>query len=176
MRTEKEFKEERFFGLQAFDTAGEAFNVMAGIWGGINSESQPELLIATEDYFKKAILLRAIKIYIEYKAGGISLKDCNQALAIGEDITDYLLDFDFILYSESSKRFYTSRMGMKDDGVTEWNERQWGYFTELYKAYSFGEIVEKAKALVDPYYTDGPQGEPGEIYTDIANEQGLLLI
>lgn len=178
MRTEKEFKEERFFGLQKFKTFEKAFNVMAGQWGEA-VDGQPEIVIATEKLFKKAILARAIEKYIDYKVGKISLEACNRDLGLGKDTTDYLLDFDFILHAKTLNSFYTSRMGMKDDGVTKWNDRQWKYFAEIYSAYSFGAIVSKAKGLVESYCKKwGPLGEDeaGGAYADIINDQGLILV
>ena len=70
-------------------------------------------------------------------------------------MSDYLLDFDFFLYAKLTKSYYTCRMSFKDDHVTQWNDRQWGYYAELSELYSFNMIIEKAKSLIDPLCEDG---------------------
>lgn len=174
MRTQKEFEEERYFGIQKFTDPVEAFKVMEGRWGeygGVDG-TQTDLLVATPKTFKKVILTRAIEKYAEYKDGKIAWEDCSKALGIGDNVTDYLLDFDFFLYSEQTKSYYTCRMSFKDDFVTEWNKRQWEYYEELYELYSFDLIVEKARNLVDPLYEDGHKPTENE-WDDLYNEELL---
>lgn len=67
MRTEKEFEEERFFGIQKFSTPEEAFKVLEGKWGTDALDTQEKFLVATDETFKKAILIRAVEKYLEYK-------------------------------------------------------------------------------------------------------------
>ena len=43
-------------------------------------------------------------------------------------INDYLLDFNFFLYSSNNQRYYTSFMEFKDDFCYLWSERQWSIF------------------------------------------------
>ena len=177
---QKEFIDsKRYFGLQRFTDPSEALIVMEGSWGIEDEEGQPKLLIAiSDDIFKKAILRRAVEKYLDYKMGEISLEDCNTALGIGEDISDYLLDFDFLLYSDISKCYYTSRMFFKDDYVTEWNDTQWEYYSELYELYSFDGIAEKAKEIIDLYFekyvTQIEKEDKDFILTEIMNEYGLF--
>ena len=177
---QKEFIDsKRYFGLQKFTDPTEAFIVMEGSWGIEDEEGQPKLLIAiTSEVFKKAILRRAIEKYLDCKMGKISQKECDEALGIAEDITDYLLDFDFLLYSEISKCYYTSRMFFKDDYVTEWNDTQWEYYHELSELYSFEDIAYKAKEIIDTYFKKWENKEDltdeGLILTEIMNEYGLL--
>jgi len=160
MRTEKEFEEERFFGIQKFSTPEEAFKVLEGKWG--------------TDAFKKAILIRAVEKYFEYKNGKITWEKCSQALDLSENVTDYLLDFDFFLYSKFTKCYYTCRMTMKDDLVCMWNKRQWGYYNELSELYSFDLLVEKAMSLVDSLYEDGKKPTREEIDW-LYNEEDLYV-
>lgn len=163
MRTEKEFEEERFFGIQKFSTPEEAFKVLEGKWGTDALDMQEKFLVATDETFKKAILIRAVEKYLEYKDGKITWEECSQALDLSEKVTDYLLDFDFFLYSKFTKCYYTCRMTMKDDLVYMWNKRQWGYYNELSELYSFELLVGKAMSLVDPLYEDGKKPTREEI-------------
>ena len=154
MRTQKQQEEERYFGIQKFDTTEEAFEVMEGNWGSRGTDAEANVLICMDEQFGKAILLRAAEKYIEYKEGTISLDDCNRALMIDEEFNDYLVDFDFLLLSKKTNSCFASRMSFKDDACNVWNERQWGYFYELAETYSFEENVQKAMSLVDTLWDD----------------------
>ena len=151
MRTEKEFEEERYFGLQRFDNPEEAFDVMCGYWGGSVDDCYKELLILTDESFPKVILKRALQKMCDYKLGRISWEDCSKALGLSQTVSDYLLDFDFFLYSSKSGWYYTCRMSFKDDYVYMWNKRQWRYYEELSDLYSFKKIVGSALETVSKY-------------------------
>jgi hypothetical protein len=151
MRTEKEFEEERYYGLQRFDNPEEAFDVMCGYWGENAGESETELQILTDESFPKVIFRRALQRMCDYKMGEISWEDCSKALGLSQTVSDYLLDFDFFLNSSKSGRYYTCRMSFKDDYVYMWNKRQWEYYEELSELYSFKEIAENAKEIVGKY-------------------------
>ena len=175
MRSKEQFENERYFGLQKFDTAEEAFSVMEGIWGEANAEDSKELHILTDETFKKAIVSRAITIYLDYKEGEKTEEALNRAFGLGEDIDDTLLDFDFFLYSQKSNCYFTCRMSMKDDAVYMWNDRQWGYFKDLWEAYSLKEVIKKAITLVDEAEEKiGEFDRPG-ICDIVYNEQGLFF-
>ena len=149
MRTKKEFEEERYFGLQKFNNPGEAFGVMEGIWGEINHDDSKELHIFTDEAFVNTILSRAITIYLDYKEGEKTEESLNKAFGLDEDIDDSLFDFDFFLYSQKTNSYFTCRMSIKDDAVYMWNDRQWGYFEELWEAYSLKEVIKEAISLVE---------------------------
>ena len=76
MRTKKEFEEERYFGLQKFNTPGEAFGVMEGIWGDINADDSKNLHILTDETFEKAIASNVLKLYLDYKEEILCLIVC----------------------------------------------------------------------------------------------------
>ena len=175
MRSGKEFLEEKYFGLQKFDNPEEAFKVLEGKWGTDALETQEKLLVTTDETVKKAILVRAVEKYLEYKDGKISWEKCSQALGLTDKVTDYLLDFDFFLYSKFTKCFYTCRMSMKDDGVHVWNKRQWGYYDELAELYSFDLLAGKAMSLVDPLYEDGKKPTRDEINDWLYDEEDLYI-
>ena len=71
-----------------------------------------------------------------------------------DDINDHLLDFNFLLYSEKSKSFYTSRMEFKDDFVYMWSHSQWDIFEELRSLYSFDALVSEAERVFNAYYSE----------------------
>ena len=155
MRSKKEQDEERYFGLQEFDKYEDAFEVMKGSWGETNGDAFKSLYIADDSEFCKMIILRAAEKYMEYKDGKISRDDCDKALLMSEECrTDYLVDFDFFLWSKKSGRYFTSRMSFCDDGCNLWNERQWSYFQDLLEIYDFDEMVDRAIQMVDKLWDD----------------------
>jgi len=143
MRTKKEFEEERYFGLQKFNNPGEAFGVMEGIWGEINADDSKNLHILTDETFEKAIASNVLKLYLDYKEGDITEEKLNRAFGLDEDIDDSLFDFDFFLYSQRTNSYFTCRMSIRDDAVYMWNDRQRGYFEELWEAYSLKEVIKR---------------------------------
>ena len=143
MRTKKEFEEERYFGLQKFNKPEEAFGVMEGIWGDYNADDSKNLHILTDETFEKVIASNALKLYLDYKEGNITEEKLNRAFGLDEDIDDSLFDFDFFLYSQKTNSYFTCRMSIKDDAVYMWNDRQWGYFEELWEAYSLKEVIKR---------------------------------
>ena len=175
MKSKEQFENERYFGLQKFDTAEEAFSVMEGIWGERNEDDSKELHILTDETFKTSILSRAILIYLDYKEGEKTEEELNKAFGLGEDINDSLLDFDFFLYSQKSNCYFTCRMSMKDDAVYMWNDRQWGYFKDLWEAYSLKEVIKEAITLVNGAEEKIGEFNRPEICDIIFNEQGLFF-
>ena len=143
MRTKKEFEEERYFGLQKFNKPEEAFGVMEGIWGDYNADDSKNLHILTDETFEKAIASNVLKLYLDYKEGDITEEKLNRAFGLEEDIDDSLFDFDFFLYSQRTNSYFTCRMSIRDDAVYMWNDRQWGYFEELWEAYSLKEVIKR---------------------------------
>ena len=176
MRSKEEFQNERYFGLQKFNTPEEAFKVMEGIWGEINHDDSKELHIFTDEAFLSTILSRAITIYLDYKEGEKTEEALNRAFGLGEDIDDTLLDFDFFLYSQKGNCYYTCRMSIKDDAVYMWNDRQWGYFEELWEAYSLKEVIKEAISLVEDALKNMRLFDRGMVIDIIENKREDLLI
>lgn len=152
MRSKEDFENERYFGLQKFKTANEAFNVMSGEWGeNCDGISQEKLLILNDDDFKQLMFDRSLMCCIRYKLGLIDKKEYEYALWLDEWSNDYLMDLDFFLYSKVGKCFYTCRMNFKDDAVYMWNKRQWGYYQELFYLYDIASITDNAEYILECY-------------------------
>ena len=175
MRSKKAFEEERYFGLQKFNKPEEAFKVMEGIWGEINGDRDSNNLhILTDETFEKAIISQALEIYLNYKEGKKTQKEFETAFGMNDDITSELFDFDFFLYSQKTNCYFTCRMTMKDDGVDIWNERQWGYFEELWELYSLKSVILKAVNLAEDAIKRIGEYDRGGIFDIVCNEQGLF--
>ena len=145
MRTKERFENERIFGIQKFTSPSEAFKTIKGRWTDENVEDCMNIIIMDDEAFGKVIFWRAFLKYCEYKLGKITKSECDYALCKGTKLSDYLLDFNFFLYSSLSNCFYTSRMEIANDLVYQWNERQWDICSELKDLYSFDVIVKDAQ-------------------------------
>ena len=150
--------DDRTYGIQAFDTPEEAFGLMAFHW---TDRSYERMFVLNDRQFIKMIGERIIRIVVETMLGRVSKEKCKESLGLGLKINDYLLDFNFFLYSSNNQRYYTSFMEFKDDFCYLWSERQWSIFEELYQTYCFDKLVnygleyiEEHSYLIDEYGED----------------------
>ena len=149
----------RTYGIQAFDTPEEAFGLMAFHW---TDRSYERMFVLNDRQFIKMIGERIITIIVDSILGRVSKEKCKESLGLSIKVNDYLLDFNFFLYSSTNQRYYTSFMEFKDDFCYLWSERQWSIFEELYQTYCFDklvnyglEFIEEHSYLIDEYGEDG---------------------
>ena len=151
--------DDRTYGIQAFDTPEEAFGLMASSW---SSRSEEGMVILNDRQFIKMIGERIIRIVVETMLGRVSKEKCKESLGLENAINDYLLDWNFFLYSSVNNRYYTSFMEYKADYCHVWCDRQWELFWELHQTYRFDELIDGAfrfvedhQYLIDEYGEDG---------------------
>ena len=157
--------DDRTYGIQAFDTPEEAFGLMAFHW---TDRSCERMFILNDRQFIKIIGERIIRIVVETMLGRVSKEKCKESLGLENGINDYLLDWNFFLYSSVNNRYYTSFMEYKADYCHVWCDRQWELFWELHQTYRFDELIDGAFRFVEDhqYLIDG-YGEDGlEIILD----------
>ena len=149
----------RTYGIQAFDTPEEAFGLMAFHW---TDRSCERMFILNDRQFIKMIGERIITIIVESILGRVSKEKCKESLGLENGINDYLLDWNFFLYSSVNNRYYTSFMEYKADYCHVWCDRQWELFWELHQTYRFDELIDGAfrfvedhQYLIDEYGEDG---------------------
>ena len=151
--------DDRTYGIQAFDTPEEAFGLMAFHW---TDRSCERMFILNDRQFIKMIGERIIRIVVETMLGRVSKEKCKESLGLENAINDYLLDWNFFLYSSVNNRYYTSFMEYKLDYCHVWCDRQWELFWELHQTYRFDELIDGAfrfvedhQYLIDEYGEDG---------------------
>ena len=157
--------DDRTYGIQAFAAPEEAFGLMAFHW---TDRSYERMFVLNDRQFIKMIGERIIRIVVETMLGRVSKEKCKESLGLGLKINDYLLDFNFFLYSSNNQRYYTSFMEFKDDFCYLWSERQWSIFEELYQTYCFDKLVNYGLEFIDEHsYLIDEYGEDGlEIILD----------
>ena len=99
--------DDRTYGIQALDTPEEAFGLMAFHW---TDRSYERMFVLNDRQFIKMIGERIIRIVVETMLGRVSKEKCKESLGLGIKVNDYLLDFNFFLYSSTNQRYYTSFM------------------------------------------------------------------
>ena len=151
--------DDRTYGIQAFDTPEEAFGLMAFHW---TDRSYERMFVLNDRQFIKMIGERIIRIVVETMLGRVSKEKCKESLGLENAINDYLLDWNFFLYSSVNNRYYTSFMEYKADYCHVWCDRQWELFWELHQTYRFDELIDGAfrfvedhQYLIDEYGEDG---------------------
>ena len=151
--------DDRTYGIQAFDTPEEAFGLMAFHW---TDRSCERMFILNDRQFIKMIGERIITIIVESILGRVSKEKCKESLGLENAINDYLLDWNFFLYSSVNNRYYTSFMEYKLDYCHVWCDRQWELFWELHQTYRFDELIDGAfRFLEDHQYLIDRFGEAG---------------
>ena len=157
--------DDRTYGIQAFDTPEEAFGLMAFHW---TERSYERMFVLNDRQFIKMISERIIRIVVETMLGRVSKEKCKESLGLENAINDYLLDWNFFLYSSVNNRYYTSFMEYKADYCHVWCDRQWELFWELHQTYRFDEVIDGAfRFLEDHQYLIDEYGEDGlEIILD----------
>ena len=157
--------DDRTYGIQAFDTPEEAFGLMAFHW---TDRSYERMFVLNDRQFIKMISERIIRIVVETMLGRVSKEKCKESLGLENAINDYLLDWNFFLYSSVNNRYYTSFMEYKADYCHVWCDRQWELFWELHQTYRFDEEIDGAfRFLEDHQYLIDEYGEDGlEIILD----------
>ncbi|MBQ2563440.1 MAG: hypothetical protein II559_08510 [Muribaculaceae bacterium] len=143
MRKKEAFENERYYGIQKFYKPQDAFYTMSDFWGEEGIYCGTGNLVVGEHHFLERILERIAEKLFDCEEKKVSKENCSYALGTSKSKTlDYLLDFNFFFFSARNQCFYTSRMEFKDDAVDEWNQRQWGYYYEIYSSYHFDKFVK----------------------------------
>ena len=157
--------DDRTYGIQAFDTPEEAFGLMAFHW---TDRSYERMFVLNDRQFIKMIGERIIRIVVETMLGRVSKEKCKESLGLENAINDYLLDWNFFLYSSVNNRYYTSFMQYKADYCHVWCDRQWDLFWELHQTYQVDKLIDGAFRFVDDHqYLIDEYGEDGlEIILD----------
>ena len=140
--------DDRTYGIQAFDTPEEAFGLMAFHW---TDSSYERMFVLNDRQFIKMIGERIITILVDAMLGRVSKEKCKESLGLENAINDYLLDWNFFLYSSVNNRYYTSFMEYKADYCHVWCDRQWELFWELHQTYRFDELIDGAFRFVEDH-------------------------
>lgn len=134
------------FGLQSFTDPSEAWKVMSSGFGSYEIDLQ----ILNDKTFVKAVMEQIIIRVVDYKIGRISREELEFSLGMNREGMDtYMINFNFFLYSQKNKRFYTSIIET-DNGLCSGalSEDEKALFNELYTTYHFDDLIRRSLDFV----------------------------
>ena len=147
------------FGLQSFIDPNEAWKVMSCDFGSYEINLQ----ILNDKTFVKAVMEQIIIRVVDYKTGRISREELEFSLGVNSEAMDtYMVNFNFFLYSQKNKKFYTSIIETENACCSAaLSEDEKALFNELYTTYHFDDLIRrrldfvKSKSLLFEQYENG---------------------
>ena len=134
------------FGLQSFIDPNEAWKVMSCDFGSYEINLQ----ILNDKTFVKAVMEQIIIRVVDYKTGRISREELKFSLGVNSEAMDtYMVNFNFFLYSQKNKKFYTSIVETENaccSGALSEDEK--ALFNELYTTFHFDDLIRQSLDFV----------------------------
>ena len=134
------------FGLQSFIDPNEAWKVMSCGFGSYEINLQ----ILNDKTFVKAVMEQIIIRVDDYKTGRISREELKFILGVNSEAMDtYMVNFNFFLYSQKNKKFYTSIVETENACCSgAWSEDEKALFNELYTTFHFDDLIRQSLDFV----------------------------
>ena len=134
------------FGLQSFIDPNEAWKVMSCDFGSYEINLQ----ILNDKTFVKAVMEQIIISVVDYKTGRISREELEFSLGVNSEAMDtYMVNFNFFLYSQKNKKFYTSIIETENACCSAaLSEDEKALFNELYTTYHFDDLIRRSLDFV----------------------------
>ena len=134
------------FGLQSFIDPNEAWKVMSCDFGSYEINLQ----ILNDKTFVKAVMEQIIIRVVDYKTGRISREELEFSLGVNSEAMDtYMVNFNFFLYSQKNKKFYTSIIETENACCSATlSEDEKVLFNELYTTYHFDYLIRRSLDFV----------------------------
>lgn len=135
---------ESIYGLKSYTDGREMWKVMTSKW----SDTDEDFGIHNDSRFERALGARVLGRMLEYENGEISEEVLHGSLNLG-CISDYLLGFNFFLYSEKANKWYSSIVFYNNHAIEadECTEEHFQICDELFELYNIGAITIKAMAF-----------------------------
>ena len=134
------------FGLQSIIDPNEAWKVMSCDFGSYEIDLQT----LNDKTFVKAVMEQIIIRVVDYKTGRISREELEFSLGVNSEAMDtYMVNFNFFLYSQKNKKFYTSIIETENaccSGALSEDEK--ALFNELYTTYHFDDLIRRSLDFV----------------------------
>ena len=135
------------FGLQSFTDPNEAWKVMSCDFGSYEINLQ----ILNDKTFVKAVMEQIIIRVVDYKTGRISREELEFSLGVNSEAMDtYMVNFNFFLYSQKNKKFYTSIIETDNGSCSgALSEDEKALFNELYTTFHFDDLIRRSIDFVN---------------------------
>ena len=134
------------FGLQSFTDPNEAWKIMSCDFGSYEINLQ----ILNDKTFVKAVMEQIIIRVVDFKTGRISREELEFSLGMNREGMDtYMINFNFFLYSQKNKKFYTSIVETKNGSCSgALSEDEKALFNELYTTFHFDDLIRRSLDFV----------------------------
>ena len=134
------------FGLQSFTDPNETWKVMSCDFGSYEINLQ----ILNDKTFVKAVMEQIIIRVVDFKTGRISREELEFSLGMNREGMDtYMINFNFFLYSQKNKKFYTSIVETKNGSCSgALSEDEKALFNELYTTFHFDDLIRRSLDFV----------------------------
>ena len=134
------------FGLQSFTDPNEAWKIMSCDFGSYEIDLQ----ILNDKTFDKAVMEQIIIRVVDYKTGRISREELEFSLGVNNEAMDtYMVNFNFFLYSQKNKKFYTSIIETENACCSAaLSEDEKALFNELYTTFHFDDLIRRSLDFV----------------------------
>lgn len=135
------------YGLQSFTDPSEAWKVMSCDFGSY----EVDLQILNDKTFVKAVMEQTIIRVVDFKTGRISREELEFSLGMNpEGMDTYMINFNFFLYSQKNKKFYTSIVETENGSCSgALSEEEKVLFNELYTTYHFDDLIRRSLDFVN---------------------------
>ena len=144
---QKKIKKEDIFGLKSYTDGAE-------MWKFITSELVPlqtPMEFLNDNSFEKRIASDIIGTWLSYKNMEISAEDFNYYLNLICQ-TDYLVGFNFSLYSEKADKWFSSIFECGGEIFRNESEKHLNVHKELDRIYNFEGLISKTILFIKAYY------------------------
>ena len=151
---QKQITKENIFGLKSY-TDG------AVMWKFITSELDPlqtPMVFLNDNSFEKRIASDIIETWLSYKKNEISAEDFNYYMNL-ICATDYLVGFNFCLYSEKADKWFSSIFECGGEMFRNESEKHLNVHKELDELYSFSKLILKTFEFIKAYYKPSDSAE-----------------
>ena len=156
---QKKFKKEDIFGLKSYTDGAE-------MWKFITSELDPTntpISFLNDKSFENLVAYHLLEAWLAYKKGQITKEQFMECICVG-GVTDYLVAFNFCLYSEKADKWYSGIFMCGDETIKNRTKKHQDIFTELYLLYNFDKLTAKVLQFAHTYYNPSDETDVELLY------------
>lgn len=156
---QEQITKEDIFGLKSY-TDG------AVMWKFITSELDPtntSISFLNDKSFENLVAYQLLEAWLAYKKGQITKEQFMECICVG-DVTDFLVAFNFCLYSEKADKWYSGIFMCGDETIKNRTKKHQDIFTELYLLYNFDKLTAKVLQFAHTYYNPSDETDVELLY------------
>lgn len=160
----KQTKDEVIYGIRKFKNKNLVIKAMDGLYEAGSyiesmncSYSVGKCAAVGEKAFMESLAYRVANAYAWNKSGEIDDEHYKLMLGLDNDVTSYLFSFNFVVYNQRNKTYYTNRVEVSDGDWVGYvmeqklDENEWKIFDELWAMYNVEKNIKSLIAEMDTF-------------------------